>query len=78
VSGVVWVNVWVEGATGSSNVFTLSVGGVTVATVTSSGVHVTPAWDTRPGGNGTRTLTATVRDASGNTGAATLTVTVKN
>ena len=78
VNGVVWVNVWVEGASGASNVYTLTVDGVTVATATSSAVHVTPAWDSRASGNGTRTLTATVRDAAGNTGSASVTVTVSN
>jgi hypothetical protein len=78
VTGVVWVNVWVEGTTGTSNIYTLTVSGVTVASETSSGVHVTPAWDTRATANGTRTITATVRDASGNTGSASVTVTVAN
>jgi hypothetical protein len=78
VNGTVWVNVWVEGAAGSSNVYTLSVDGVTVASETSAGVHVTPRWDSRATGNGTRTLTATVRDASGNSGSAAVTVTVAN
>ena len=78
VGGVVWVNIWVEGATGASNVYTLSVDGATVATETSSRMHVTPAWDSRATGNGTRTLRATVRDASGKTGSASVTVTVGN
>ena len=78
VSGTVWVNVWVEGATGASNVYTLTVDGTIVATVTSGAVHVTPAWDSRATGNGARTLTATVRDASGNTGSASVSVTVGN
>jgi hypothetical protein len=78
VSGVVWVNIWVEGATGTSNVYTLTVNGVTVATQTSGGRHVTPAWDSRATPNGTRTVTATVRDAAGNTGSTSLTVTVSN
>jgi hypothetical protein len=78
VGGIVWVNVWVEGTSGASNAYTLTVDGATVAAETSGGVHVTPAWDSRATGNGTRTLTATVRDAAGNTGSASVTVTVAN
>ncbi|PYM84417.1 MAG: hypothetical protein DME13_12865, partial [Candidatus Rokuibacteriota bacterium] len=79
VSGTAWVVIWVEGTSGSSNVFTLSADGKQVGTqTTSSRGPVTLPWDTRSVINGTHTLTATVRDAQGNTGTASITVIVRN
>jgi len=72
------VDVWVEGMSGSANVFTLSVGGVVVASATDSGPHVTLAWDTTRTPNGPRILTAQVRDAANNGGQDTRAVTVQN
>ena len=80
VSGTAWVVIWVEGTSGSSNVFTLSADGKQVGTpqTTSSRGPVTMPWDTRSVINGTHTLTATVRDAQGNTGTTSITVIVRN
>jgi len=82
VSGTVWVVMWAEGTSGSSNVFTLSVDGKVIrAETTSSRGPVTIPWFTvnNPNAlNGTHTLTATVRDATGNTGTTSITVIVKN
>jgi hypothetical protein len=79
VSGTAWVVIWVEGTSGSSNVFTLSADGTQVGTQpTSSRGPVTVPWDTRSVINGTHTLTATVRDAQGNTGTTSITVIVRN
>ena len=79
VSGTAWVVMWVEGTSGSSNVFTLSADGKQVGTqTTSSRGPVTLPWDTRSVINGTHTLTPTVRDAQGNTGTASITVIVRN
>jgi len=79
VSGTAWVVMWVEGTSGSSNVFTLSADGKQVGTqTTSSRGPVTMPWDTRSVINGTHTLTATVRDAQGNTGTTSITVIVRN
>jgi hypothetical protein len=79
VSGTAWVVMWVSGASGTSNVFTLSVDGTTVGTQTVSGSGpVTIPWVTSASGNGSHTIKATVRDATGNTGSSSATVTVAN
>ena len=79
VSGTQWVTLWVDGASGTSNVYTISSGGQVMDTVTnSSRGPVTLAWETGRVGDGAQTLTASVKDATGNTGATTISVTVKN
>jgi hypothetical protein len=78
VTGSVTVNIWVEKATGSATVYTLSVGGQTVWTQTSAGAHVWGDWDSRTVADGPATLVATVRDATGKTGTGTLAVTARN
>lgn len=78
VSGTISVDVWVEGVTGTANTFTLLAGGTPIASATSTGRHVTLAWDTRQTPNGPRSLVAQVRDAQNNGGQATLAVTVQN
>jgi hypothetical protein len=79
VGGTAWVVMWVEGTTGSSNAFTLSVDGVTVGSETTSARGpVTIPWVTSRNGNGSHMLRATVRDAAGNTGSTSATVTVRN
>jgi hypothetical protein len=73
VRGTAWVVLWVEGASGSANVFTLSAAGRVVGSqTTSSRGPVTIAWT--PTVNGSTTLTASVRDAAGRTGSATMQV----
>jgi hypothetical protein len=78
VDGTAWVVIWVEGATGSNNTFTLSVDGSVVGSETTGarGPVVIP-W-TVSTWNGNHTLTATVRDAAGNTGRTSIPVTVRN
>jgi hypothetical protein len=44
VSGLVWSDVWVEGAAAGTRTFTLSIGGTTLATASDSGNHVTLLW----------------------------------
>ena len=79
VSGTAWVVMWVNGASGTSNVFTLSVDGTTVGTSTvANGGPVTLPWVTSTPGNGSHAVKATVRDATGNTGSTSVTVTVAN
>lgn len=77
VRGTAWVVLWVEGTSGSANTFTLSVDGATVGSQTSSARGpVTIPWTS--GASGNRTLTAVVRDARGNTGRTSITVSVRN
>jgi Domain of unknown function (DUF1929)/Glyoxal oxidase N-terminus/PKD domain/Bacterial Ig domain len=76
VSGIVWVNVWANGAAGPYN-YTLTVAGQTVATQASPNAHVTLPWDTTRTPNGVQTLTATVQ-TSIRTGSTSMTVTVNN
>jgi hypothetical protein len=78
VSGNVAVNVWVEGQSGGSNTFTLSVDGKTIGTRTIAGNHVTFTWPTTGVPNGSHQLTGTVRDATGKTGTSSRTATVRN
>jgi hypothetical protein len=79
VAGTVWVVQWVEGSSGSSNVFTLSADGKQVGTeTTSTQGPVTLPWNSTSVANGTHTLTGTVRDATGNSGTTSITVIVGN
>lgn len=78
VSGTVAVNVWLEGAASGPNTYTIAVDGKTIATQTCACVHVWPGWNTTLLANGAHTLTATVRDATGRTGTARLTVLTAN
>jgi hypothetical protein len=79
VSGTAWVTLWLEGASSGSNTYTLSAAGSTVATtITASRGPVTLPWLTSGTPDGAQTLTATVRDAAGNTGRASIAVTVAN
>jgi len=81
VGGTVWVVMWAENTTGSSNTFTLSADGKQVATqTTSSRGPVAVPWHTATGSvpNGTHTLTATIGDSSGNAGTTSITVIVNN
>jgi len=79
VSGTAWVVAWVTGASGTANVFTLSVDGVTVGTSTLAAAGpVSIPWVTNASTNGSHTIKVTVRDATGNTGSTSATVTVAN
>src|SRR5438132_2385474 len=78
VSGTVWSDVWVEAAAAGSRTYTLSIGGVTLVDGTDTSNHVTLPWDSRRVANGTQTLVATVRDASGNSGSTTRALNVQN
>jgi hypothetical protein len=78
VSGTVWMVIWVNGASGSFNTFTVSIGGTLIRTQTTSGANVSIPWDTISFANGAQTITVTVRDATGNTGSGARSVTVAN
>jgi hypothetical protein len=80
VSGTVWVVIWAEGTTGTSNTFTLKVDGQEVGrqNAGSSRGPVTIPWNTKGGANGTHALQATVVDASGATGSTSMSVIVNN
>jgi hypothetical protein len=79
VGGTAWVVMWVEGTSGSANAFTLSVDGATVGSQTTSARGpVTIPWTTTRATNGAHTVRAAVRDAAGNTGSVSVTVTVRN
>jgi hypothetical protein len=67
------VTLWVEGTSGSANAFNLVANGKFISgLVTSSRGPVTIPWTATT--NGTNTLTAWVRDATGRTGSATIQV----
>jgi hypothetical protein len=79
VSGTAWVVLWVEGTSGSANAFTLRVGNTTIGSQTTAARGpITIPWTTSSVANGTHTVTATVRDASGKTGTTSVNVTVRN
>ena len=79
VGGKAWVVMWVDGSSGSSNAFTLSVDGAIVGSQTTSARGpVSIPWTTTGLSNGSHTVTATVRDAAGNTGSSSVSVTVRN
>jgi hypothetical protein len=77
VSGTVVVNVWVENTTGT-NTYTLLLDGQVKSTQTSSARHVWFSLPTTGNTNGSHAISATVRDGSGKTGNARITVTVRN
>jgi len=79
VTGTQWVVIWIEGAAAGTRTFTLTARGQTVATTndTSNGPISVP-WITTGTPDGPTTLTASVRDASNNTGASSIPVTVQN
>ena len=78
VGGVVWSDIWVEGAAAGTRTFTLSIGGTTLATASDSGNHVTLPWDSSRVADGPQAIVATVRDAAGHSGVGTRTVNIQN
>src|SRR5439155_1509115 len=79
VSGTVGFTIWIENAAAGSKTYTLSVGGGTMATTTTtSNGPVSIPWSTTGTANGSRTVTVTVRDSIGATGSATRMVNVAN
>ena len=78
VGGVVWSDIWVEGAAAGTRTFTLSIGGTTLATASDSGNHVTLPWDSSRVADGSQAIVVTVRDAACHIGVGTRTVNVQN
>ena len=78
VGGVVWSDIWVEGAAAGPRTFTLSIGGTTLATASASGNHVTLPWDSSRVADGPQAIVATVLDAAGHFGTATRSLIVLN
>jgi len=78
VGGIVWSDIWVEGAAVGPRTFILSVGGTPLATVSASGNHVTLPWDSSRVPNGSQAIVVTVRDPAGHIGVGTRTVNVQN
>jgi hypothetical protein len=79
VSGTTWFTVWIENAAAGSKTYTLSVGGATMATTTTtSNGPVSIPWSTTGTPNGSRTATVTVQDPAGATGSAPRIVNVAN
>ena len=79
VSGTAWAVLWVEGASGTANTYTLTLGGKPVGSVTtSSSGPVSIPYDTRVVADGAQSLVGTVKDAAGNTGAASVSITTSN
>ena len=79
VKGTVWFTVWLEGAAAGSRTVTLSVGGRNItSTQTTSNGPISLPWPTTATDNGSRTATVSVSDSVGNTGSASITLTVAN
>jgi len=77
IKGTVQLRIAVEGASGSKT-FTVVLDGRTAGSWTTSGNVMTLRWYTTSSSNGPHTITTTVRDATGKTGSASLSVTVQN
>ncbi len=78
VNGRVSVNVGVQGSTGNPNTFALSIDGTPLSTKNVTGTSTKFVWNTRQQSNGQHTLSVSVTDVNGNSGAASEPVTVKN
>jgi hypothetical protein len=74
VTGTTTVTMSAAGGSGTGYTYTLAVGGITVY----SGTNGTFSWNTTAVANGIHTLTATVKDSSGQSGVASRSVSVSN
>jgi hypothetical protein len=77
IKGTVQLRIAVVGASGSKT-FTVALDGRTAGRWTTSSTTLTLRWSTTSSTNGLHTVTTTVRDATGKTGHASLTVRVQN
>jgi hypothetical protein len=78
VSGTKWVIIWTQGAAAGAKTYTMTVGGTTVWTQSTSDAPATLPWVTTQTPNGPQTLVVTVRDAANATGTSSVAVTVQN
>ena len=75
--GKVGVSLSASGTTGTSNTFTLSVDGTVIGTKTGEPTKASFNWLTAGYAKGPHTLSATVKDSTGNSGAASESVTLQ-
>jgi hypothetical protein len=79
VTGTNWAVLWISGATGTSNTYTLNVGNTEVGRTTTSSVGpVSIPWNTTLAADGAQMLTANAKDAGGKTGTGSVSVNIKN
>jgi Bacterial Ig domain len=79
VSGTNWLIVWWQGASTSAPAYSVSVGGLVVATAPSAAPQPTAiAWDTTRVSDGAQTVTVTGTDGANHVTTATVSVTVSN
>lgn len=79
VTGTSWAVMWLDGSSGTSNTYTLTLGGRPMGSLTTaSRGPVSMPYDTKMVADGTHALVATARDATGNTGTTTVSVTTQN
>jgi len=78
VRGTLPVQITAANTRGASNRFTVFVDGVQQTVIASNATTVTWSWDTTTAGNGSRAISVTVQDATGNTGKGSVHVQVQN
>ncbi|HEY3101881.1 MAG TPA: Ig-like domain-containing protein [Methylomirabilota bacterium] len=78
VRGTLAVQIVVAGASGTNNRFTVFVDGVQQTVIATNTTSVTWNWNTTTASNGSRTISASVQDATGNTGSGFTYVQVQN
>src|SRR6058998_141022 len=78
VKGTVPVQITVSGTSGTNNRFTVFVDGVQQTVIASNATTVTWNWDTTTVASGSRTISASVQDATNNTGSGFTYVQVQN
>jgi hypothetical protein len=79
VSGTSWAVMWIEGGTGTSNTYSLTLGGRAMGSITTASKGpVSMPYDTKMVADGTQSLVATVRDNTGKSGSATVNVITRN
>jgi hypothetical protein len=79
VSGTSWAVLWLDGSSGTSNTYSLSLGGKPMGSITTaSRGPVSMPYDTKMVADGTHSLVAVARDATGNSGSGSVNVLTRN